>query len=464
MLFNSIAFAIFFIIFFYTYWSLRNRVKLQNIFVVLASYFFYGFWDWRFLGLIIFTSLSTYTTGLLISKGKNPKIWMWSNIAINLAILGFFKYFNFFATNIVELASWVGLTLDWFTLDILLPIGISFYTFQAISYSVDVYKKRITATSDIWPFLAFISFFPQLIAGPIEKATDLLPQFQKKRIFDYGNAVIGMRQILWGLAKKTLIADTCAHFGDEIYGDPAHYAGTTIILGTFLFLFQAYGDYSGYSDMAVGMGRLLGIKLSINFNFPFFSRSISEFWQRWNMTLMRWFRDYVYIPLGGSRKGTRRTCFNTLIVFLVSGLWHGADWVFVIWGLLNALLIIPAILVKYKVPKTIATLRDLPAMLLTFLIVSFLSIVFKCKTLAAAVNYLSYMSLDGGNWILPTGKSAFIYIIPMIIIEWLGRRNQFALEKLPFSKPIRWSIYWVLALLIIYGNSFQTQPYLYFQF
>lgn len=318
MLFNSVVFAVFFIIVFYVYWALRKNLKLQNYFVVAASYFFYGYWDWRFLGLIIFTSVATYTTGLLIQNSTTKtraRTWMWINVIINLTILGFFKYFNFFADNLVIIASWCGIKLDWVTIDILLPIGISFYTFQAISYTIDVYKKKVEATTDIAAFLSFIAFFPQLIAGPIERAQNLLPQFMRERKFDYADAVIGMRQILWGLAKKILVADTCAHYADNILGNPEYYAGSSIIIAIFLFMFQAYGDYSGYSDIAIGLGRLLGIKLTKNFNLPLFSRSISEFWQRWNITLMHWFRDYIYIPLGGSRINRYRTCLNVLIVF-----------------------------------------------------------------------------------------------------------------------------------------------------
>lgn len=466
MIFNSIEFAIFLPIVFFIYWALRNKLCTQNYFIVLVSYIFYAWWDWRFLTLVIFTSLTTYITGIFIGRlpKDKAKVWMWINIIINLIILAFFKYFNFFADNLKILAAWMGLTLDWFTLDILLPIGISFYTFQAISYSVDVYKKRIESTSDLGAFLAYISFFPQLIAGPIEKSTSLLPQFLQKRRFDYYEAVLGMRQILWGLAKKILIADFCAHFADKIYGAPEYYAGSSIILAIFLFLFQAYGDYSGYSDIAVGIGRLLGIKLTRNFNYPFFSRSISEFWKRWNITLMDWFRSYIYFPLGGSRKGTARTCINILIVFLVSGLWHGADWIFIIWGFMNALFIFPAIIRKAKVPTTIPTLKDFPSIITTFMIVAILSIVFRCRSLHDAIKFLSFASFDSGQWSSPTGKTPFIFIIPMLIIEWRARSNNFALEKMPHNRILRWGIYWLILLLLIYGTSIQGQPYLYFQF
>ncbi|MDD2961467.1 MAG: MBOAT family protein [Muribaculaceae bacterium] len=467
MLFSSIEFAIFLPIVFYLYWALSRNLKVQNIFVVATSYFFYAWWDWRFLGLIIFTTISTYLSGILISKASNKtqeKLWMWLNIGINISILGFFKYFNFFCDNIVLLASWLGLTLDWFTLKVLLPIGISFYTFQAISYTVDVYKRKIEATHNVVAFAAYIAFFPQLVAGPIEKATKLLPQFLQARQFNYKEAVIGMRQILWGLSKKILIADCCAHYADKIFGDPSYYAGSSIIIAIILFLFQIYADYSGYSDIAIGTGRLFGIKLSTNFSYPLFSRSISEFWRRWNITLMQWFRDYIYIPLGGSHKGIIITCANTIIVFFISGLWHGAAWKFIVWGLLNALLILPTIIMKRKDPKTIATLKDLPAIIITFTFAAILFVIFRCDNLPEVVNFFSHVSFDPGQWAAPTGKTPFLYIIPMIIIEWISRRNEFALAVMPQNRILRYGIYWLLLILIIYGTSFESQPYLYFQF
>ena len=467
MLFNSVQFALFFLIVFFVYWSLQKRLKAQNIFLVLASWFFYGYWDWRFLFLIIFTSATSYLSGILIENSKtktSAKAWMWSNVAVNLIILGFFKYFNFFTDNLIAIANAVGWHLDEFTLNIILPIGISFYTFQAISYSIDVYKQRIPATRNIWAFFGFVAFFPQLIAGPIERAGDLLPQIENKRTFDYDNAVVGLRQILWGLFKKVVVADTCAHYADLITMNPEYYAGSSLIVGVILILIQYYGDYSGYSDIAVGLGRLLGINLTANFRFPMFSRSFNEFWQRWNVTLMRWFRDYIYIPLGGSHCSKPRQLFNILMVFVVSGLWHGADWAFVLWGIVNALLVFPAVIFGIKPKKTVPVLKEIPSMIFVILVMSFVSIVMKLQSFDLVVNYFSLMSFDPGQWFIATGKTPFMFIIPMLIIEWYGRRNDFALEKLPFKTPVRYAIYWVLIIAIIYGCEYDTQPYLYFQF
>lgn len=465
MLFNSIEYAIFLPIVFIIYWALKNKLTYQNALVLLVSYIFYGWWDWRFLGLIILTSFTTFLTGDLIYNHGNQssKKWMLINVVFNLIILGFFKYFNFFSENLQILAHSVGLQLDWFTLKVMLPIGISFYTFQAISYSVDVYRGNLKPTNNILSFFSYIAFFPQLIAGPIEKATVLLPQFEKNREFDYDFAVDGMRQILWGLVKKILIADNCALYIGHIYANPEHYGGSSIIFAVFLFMFQIYGDFSGYSDIAIGTGKLFGIKLSANFNFPLFARDFSEFWRKWNMSLMRWFRDYVYIPLGGSRRGVWRTCLNVMIVFLLSGFWHGADWLYILWGVVNGLLIVQEVLRRKKKKVGIPTLKDFPSFLLVFIVCSFTMFVFQCHTIDQYINFLSFAD-NVPVWEIPTGKTPLFFIVPFLIVEWLGRRNEYAIQNLPFSRSVRWSTYWVLLLLLIYGTSAASQVYVYFQF
>ncbi|MEE1270488.1 MAG: MBOAT family O-acyltransferase, partial [Prevotellamassilia sp.] len=315
MLFNSLEFLIFLPIVFLLYWHVFKPLRWQNFFVVVASYVFYGWWDWRFLLLILFTSLCSFASGILLQRFDDSKKWRkvisGTNIAINIAILGVVKYYDFFASQLVEAFSGLGVQLNLTSLNIILPVGISFYTFQALSYTVDIYRRKLEPTRDVIAFLAFISFFPQLVAGPIERATNLLPQFLKPRKFDYALAVDGMRQILWGLFKKMVVADTCATACNEIFADYATKSGGELIVGALFFTFQIYGDFSGYSDIAIGTAKLFGVRLMRNFNVPYFSRDIAEFWRRWHISLNTWFVDYVYIPLGGSRNGKWKTVRNT---------------------------------------------------------------------------------------------------------------------------------------------------------
>jgi len=348
MFFNSIDFAVFLLIVFILYWFAANKnLKLQNLLIVVASYVFYGWWDWRFLSLIVFSTIVDYTVGLKLKKEDNQlkrKTLLWTSILVNLGFLGFFKYYNFFLDNFVTAFSFFGTEIRANTLNIILPVGISFYTFQTLSYTIDVYKRKLEPTKDFIAFSAFVSFFPQLVAGPIERATNLLPQFYKKRTFHYSKAVDGMRQILWGLFKKVVIADNCAVFANQIFNNSADMNGSTLVLGALFFTFQIYGDFSGYSDIAIGTSRLFGFNLMRNFAFPYFSRDIAEFWRRWHISLSTWFRDYLYIPLGGSRGGTLMKVRNTFIIFVVSGFWHGANWTFIVWGTLNAIYFLPLLL------------------------------------------------------------------------------------------------------------------------
>ena len=345
MLFNSIEFLIFLPLVFFGYWFAFKSLRWQNLFVVAVSYLFYGWWDWRFLLLILFTSLCSYLSGVYLEKcAGNRSVQKWisaGNILLNLSILGVFKYFDFFTENLVNVLHLLGWDADYVTLNILLPVGISFYTFQALSYTIDVYQGKIKATHDIVAFFAYISFFPQLVAGPIERATHLLPQFLRPRNFDCDLALDGIRQMLWGFFKKVVVADNCALFVNGVFENYQTLDGSTLFLGAFFFTIQIYGDFSGYSDIAIGCARLFGIDLMQNFKYPYFSRDIAEFWRRWHISLTTWFRDYIYIPLGGSRAGKWKSFRNTLVIFLVSGFWHGANWTFVAWGAYHALLFLP---------------------------------------------------------------------------------------------------------------------------
>jgi D-alanyl-lipoteichoic acid acyltransferase DltB (MBOAT superfamily) len=478
MLFNSLTFVIFLPIVFLLYWFVFQRnLKIQNFFIVVVSYVFYGWWDWRFLLLIALTSFCSWASGLLIArKNGSPKFTLIANIVINLGILAVFKYYNFFVENFVSAFAEVGVNLHISTLKIILPVGISFYTFQALSYSIDIYRQKLEPTRDIVSFFAYVSFFPQLVAGPIERATNLLPQFYAKRTFDYDKAVDGMRQILWGFFKKIVVADNCADYVSQVFDNYQIHSGSTLLLGAFFFAFQIYGDFSGYSDIAIGTARLFGFNLMRNFNFPYFSRDIAEFWRRWHISLTTWFRDYVYIPLGGSRGTKAKIIRNTFIIFIVSGFWHGANWTFIAWGVFHALLFLPLILLgkNRKNRNTVAENRFLPnvkellQMLLTFGLVVIGWIFFRVETIGQAVEYLgkifSKSLTDVPYMITPIYFVRFIVIfIVFFLFEWLHRKREFGLQIDSYPKIIRWSAYLtVLFLILIFGMKSET--FIYFQF
>src|SRR5690606_36334354 len=350
MLFNSLDFAVYLPIVFVLYWFVGIKsLKTQNILLVIASYIFYGWWDWRFLSLIFISTLVDFTLSLVLIRQLNEfhrKIIFGVSLVVNLGILGVFKYYNFFIDNLIDAFTIFGRNFEARSLDIVLPVGISFYTFQTLSYTIDVYRGKLQPTTDFIGFSAFVSFFPQLVAGPIERATNLLPQFNRERRFDYSCATNGLRQMLWGFFKKIVIADNCAVIVNHIFENPSGVNGSTLVLGAFFFALQIYGDFSGYSDIAIGTAKLFGFNLMKNFDFPYFSRDIAEFWRRWHISLSTWFRDYLYIPLGGSRVNSTLQVRNIFIIFLVSGFWHGANWTFIVWGALNALYFLPLLLTK----------------------------------------------------------------------------------------------------------------------
>ncbi|MFT6745855.1 MAG: alginate O-acetyltransferase complex protein AlgI [Glaciecola sp.] len=482
MLFNSIDFAIFLPAVFIIYWfALGGKIKLQNTFLAIASYVFYGFWDWRFLLLIFLSSTVDYTVGRLLKSNENctrRKILLWTSISFNISLLGFFKYYNFFVDSFVSTFTFFGQDIQDNTLDIILPIGISFYTFQTLSYTIDTYNRKLVPTTDFVAFSTFVSFFPQLVAGPIERATHLLPQFLKKRTFNYLTAVDGLRQILWGLFKKIVIADNCAVFANEIFNNAGDMNSSALILGPIFFAFQIYGDFSGYSDIAIGTSRLFGFNLSRNFNFPYFSRDIAEFWRKWHISLSTWFRDYLYIPLGGSRSSTFKKVRNVFIIFIVSGLWHGANWTFVAWGLLHSIYFLPLLLLNrnrnntdvISNEKLIPSLKVLISMGLTFGLTTFAWIFFRAESLKGAFTYVSQM-LSRSPFETPNlfnlkkaGLTLFLMVV-FIGVEWLGRKDQYATEKLGLTwKPVyRYFIYYAIVVAIIFLSTGQ-QEFIYFQF
>lgn len=482
MLFNSIDFAIFLPIVFILYWFATNKnLKLQNFLIVAASYLFYGWWDWRFLSLILFSTIVDYSVGLGLLKQENltkRKILLWTSIIVNLGFLGFFKYYNFFLDNFITAFSFFGTEIQANTLNIILPVGISFYTFQTLSYSIDVYKRKLEPTKDFMAFSAFVSFFPQLVAGPIERATHLLPQFYTKRTFEYSKAVDGMRQILWGLFKKIVIADNCAEFANQIFNNSADMNGSTLVLGALFFTFQIYGDFSGYSDIAIGTSRLFGFDLMRNFNFPYFSRDIAEFWRRWHISLSTWFRDYLYIPLGGSRGGTWMKVRNTFIIFIVSGFWHGANWTFIVWGALNAIYFLPLLLTNNNrnnletvaQGKLLPNLKEVSFMLLTFGLTVFAWIFFRAENIGHAISYISEIlstSLFSRPKFAGMGKAltTIILVAIFVLVEWKGREGQYAISHLgiKWKRPIRYAMYYAIVIAIFWFGG-KEQQFIYFQF
>lgn len=504
MLFNSIEFAIFLPIVFLLYWFVfdyaikrsSKQVLWQNLLIVIVSYIFYGWWNYRFLILIAITTLCSYISGIFIERcqtNKAKKLVAATNIIINLGILGVYKYYDFFVESF---ALMLGIESN-MLLHLILPVGISFYTFQALSYSIDVYRGHINPTQNLIAFAAFLSFFPQLVAGPIERATNLLPQFLSKRDFEYNTAADGMRQILWGLFKKIVVADNCAVYVNMVFGNLEGYSGSSICLAALLFTFQIYGDFSGYSDIAIGTAKLFGIRLMQNFNTPYFSRDIAEFWRRWHISLTTWFRDYVYIPLGGSRPSIpsnikhRQTYIkaiiirNTFIIFLLSGFWHGANWTFIIWGGYHTLLFLPLILrgknrrytniiASYSLSDGTIKKRWLPSpkesiqMLGTLSLVIFGWIIFRAENLPQFFEILtgiwnkslfSTPSLISRYYYIPT----LISIVIMLLTEWLNRDKEHGLKTLPNNKIIRIIIYYGIVLFITLFSG-ENETFIYFQF
>ncbi len=477
MLFNSIEFAIFLPIIFILYWFVISKnLKFQNVLLLLASYLFYGWWNWWFLFLIIFSSFIDYLVGIGLSKQKIPKkrkFLLFISIFINIGFLGVFKYFNFFAESFADAFTLFGKSIEPSRLNIILPVGISFYTFQTLSYSIDVYRKKLEPTKDIISFFAFVSFFPQLVAGPIERATNLLPQFYKKRKFDYEKATDGVRQIIWGLFKKMVIADNCAVFANDIFNNYTDYSGSTLIFGAIVFAFQIYADFSGYSDIAIGTARLFGFNLKQNFAFPYFSRDVAEAWRRWHISLVTWFRDYVYIPLGGSRVGIWKKIRNIFIIYIVCGFWHGANWTFIVWGALHALFFLPLILIKKNrintnivaQGKLIPNLKEILQMGLTFFIITITVIFFRANNLTHAFDYLANIfSVD--LFSLPIfPKKIFLFITFLLVIEWFNRDKKHGLQinSWQIHRIVKWCLYYFIIFLIFYFGG-EQQEFIYFQF
>lgn len=485
MLFNSIDFAIFLPVVFFIYWVFGNKnLRVQNFIIVISSYFFYGYWDWRFLSLIFLSTLVDYFIGGRLKNQQiksKRKILLILSLSVNLGILIIFKYYNFFLENFVNTFSLFGVQISSSSLNIILPVGISFYTFQTLSYTIDIYNKRLEPTQDFIAFASFVCFFPQLVAGPIERAINLLPQFNNKRTFVYFKAVDGLNQILWGLFKKVVIADSCSVFVNEIFTDSQNMDGISLFIGALLFSVQVYGDFSGYSDIAIGTSKLFGFRLMQNFSFPYFSRSILEFWKRWHISLTSWFTDYLFTPLALNLRDykLKGLILSITITFFLSGLWHGAKWTFIVWGILHSIYyLITILMVGFKIPKkvvafgkNIPTLKEFSTIALTFILVSFANIFFRAENLNHAFNII-YRIFNVELLSLPKffyDKSAFILlslILIFFLIEWLGRVNKYATEKIFVKNKNLKNIFLHLLIILIIWFSINSEPqeFIYFQF
>ncbi|OCB76543.1 MBOAT family O-acyltransferase [Flavobacterium crassostreae] len=477
MFFNSLTFAVFLPIVFVLYWFVFNKTKSsQNLLLILASYYFYSCWDWRFLFLLVFSTFLDYYTGIQIEKNHNKKIrkfWFWLSIAINLGLLGLFKYYNFFASSFATLLDDFGLKTSPFLLDVVLPVGISFYTFHGLSYVIDIYYKRIKAEYNFVDYSLFVSYFPLLVAGPIERATHLLPQVKLKRTFDYTKAKQGAYQFIWGLVKKVVVADTCATYANAIFDNYSSMNSWSLVLGAVYFSFQIYGDFSGYSDMALGMSKLFGMDLLRNFNYPYFSRDIAEFWRRWHISLSSWFRDYLYIPLGGSKGSKIRQVRNVFIIFVVSGFWHGANWTYLAWGCINALYFLPLLLLNKNrsniemvaLQWDVASAKEMLHMVYTFALACLAWIFFRAKSITDAVLYLKRMFTQASFSSQYLSNERYNYellgiLLLFVVVEW---NNRFKEE--PLSGKNSWlKVALAIAAIIALGTYSDYKEFIYFQF
>ncbi len=476
MFFNSLAFAVFLPIVFLLYWFVFGKTKsMQNAFLVVVSYYFYSCWDWRFLFLLIFSTLLCYFTGIQIEKNtqKARKFWFWLSIILNLGFLGIFKYYNFFASSLSEALNNIGLQSSPLLLDVILPVGISFYTFHGLSYVIDIYYKRIQSEKNVVDYALFVSYFPLLVAGPIERATHLLPEIKVKRTFNLEKAKEGVYQIIWGLVKKVVIADTCATYANAVFDNYSSMNSLSLILGAVYFAFQIYGDFSGYSDMALGMSKLFGLDLLRNFNYPYFSRDIAEFWRRWHISLSSWFRDYLYIPLGGSRGSKIKQVRNVFIIFVVSGFWHGANWTFLAWGFINAMYFLPSLLLgtnrnnmeTAELHWDFNSIKVFFSILATFTLACVAWIFFRANSIQIAFDYIRKIFTNGTfvSQFLPNQRYSYellLLVLAFVLVEWNSR---YKIE--PISGKYSWLKMTLCILAIIaLGTYADYKEFIYFQF
>lgn len=477
MFFNSLAFAIFLPIVFFLYWFVFNKTKsTQNALLIITSYYFYSCWDWRFLFLLVFSTFLDYYTGIRIQKSqteKSRKFWFWLSIIINLGFLGVFKYYNFFSDSFAQMLTSVGFKVSPILLDVVLPVGISFYTFHGLSYVIDIYLKRIKAEYNFVDYSLFVSYFPLLVAGPIERATHLLPEIKVKRTFNYNQAKEGICQLIWGLVKKVVIADTCATYANAIFDNYTSMNSLSLIMGGIYFAFQIYGDFSGYSDMALGMSKLFGLELLRNFNYPYFSRDIAEFWRRWHISLSSWFRDYLYIPLGGSKGSKAMQVRNVFIIFVISGFWHGANWTYLVWGFLNAVYFLPLLLLnrnrnnidEIQLNWNWDSVRTIASIVMTFCLSTIAWVFFRAKTITDAVLYLKRIVSNGEFTSQYLANQRYNYELLLmvglfVLVEW---NNRTKVEPIS-GKYNTVKLALAITVIIAFGTYSDYKEFIYFQF
>lgn len=477
MLFNSLTFLVFFVVVFLSYFALPKQYRW--ILLLAASYYFYAYWNIKYTVLILVTTVSSYASALYIDACRDEtrrKLMLSLLVVFNLGILAVFKYFNFLTNSINTALEQMHVVGSLPVLDILLPVGISFYTFQAIGYVVDVYRRDIGAEKNLGIFALYVSFFPQLVAGPIERSRHLLPQLRKSANFDMDRIASGLTTMTWGFFKKIVIADRVGLYVDYAYTNSPEATAWQLLLATFFFAFQIYCDFSGYSDIAIGCARVFGVDLMRNFNSPYFSRSIQEFWRRWHISLSTWFRDYLYIPLGGSRVGSGRLIFNVMAVFLLCGLWHGANWTFVVWGGLHGLLLVVQHLLPKKrldLPFVLRNAVELAKLLGTFTLVCLAWVFFRARDLQQAwdviLRSLSFEGAPESALHLPTISTyecrlGLIFIAILLILE-LWKKGEDAGHFLASKAlPIRWGTLYFLFFTVLIFGEFKVKEFIYFQF
>lgn len=475
MVFQSLEYLVFLPIVFLLYWGVCYKSKnLQNGVIVLASFVFYGWWDWRFLGLIMITAFSTFGAGILMARNNSDnrirKIISGCTIILNIGILLYFKYYNFFIQAFVDSFTLMGFNVTASTLKIILPVGISFYTFSALSYCIDVCARKVDATKDILAYLAYVTFFPSILSGPISRAQYQLPQYYEKRIFDYQKVVTGCKMLLLGAVMKLCMADRLDIYVNAVYANIGQHNGTTLFLTSILYTLQIYADFAGYSLMAIGSGKILGIDLQMNFNRPYFSKTVTEFWRRWHMSLTTWFRDYIYFPLGGNRCGKLRWMFNTMVVFIVSGLWHGAAYTFVIWGAFHGVCMIVERLIygeKIKYLSNNLSIVNVLRILLTFMIVNFAWIFFRANNLTDAITIIGKIFTTPGPLFIDVDTLVYAIAFSVLIFS-IDFMNEYYPGKVKLmgnkSIFIRWTTYSILVVMALMFGVLDGGSFIYFQF
>jgi len=473
MLFNSFGFVLFFLCIYVLYWFITSKkLHTQNLLLLFSGYYFYSCWDWRFVFLLMLSTIIDFSFGLLIYNARRRrKFLLWLSISNNLIILGFFKYYNFFITNIKSVLLFAGFHINPWLIDIILPVGISFYTFHGMSYVFDIYNQKTKPTKNFVEYAVFVCFFPLLVAGPIERATHLLPQIQTKRKFSYQQSLEGLRLILWGYFLKVVIADQLSVLVTDIFKNYKIYSGSTLLLGAVYFSIQIYGDFCGYTNIAIGVAKLLGFELLSNFKYPYFSRNIAEFWRRWHISLSSWFRDYLYIPLGGTRVSPIKAIRNIFIIFIISGFWHGANWTYIVWGGIHAMLFLPLLLTnrhRTYVSEIVANNRKLPTLkellqiVVTFLLVTLAWIFFRAPNIAMAIDYIYHMLTTLFEPVV-SHRLGLVFVIFPLAIDWYQRRSE--RNVLCFKNTIfRWCMYLFLGIGVLIYSDFSTAPFIYFQF